>query len=169
MDDESRQPPAQRGTRRAWARTAAWSTATLAIGAGTGVVSGLVWLREAQRSHDFCAVQDAVNPESYCGLGYGLFTLPVMVVVAAFLVTLLLWLLLTLGGLRPRAAIVVLAPVLTLAAGGGFEYLGRFDALDDPAPWRVWVPTVVLGAGLAAGSMLARLHRRDEHDRESAR
>jgi hypothetical protein len=52
-----------------------------------------------------------------------------------------------------------MVPVLVIASGYAFETLGRFDALDDPAAWRMWVPTVALGTGLPAISMIVRLHR----------
>lgn len=150
---------AQHHNRGTWPQRIAWSVAAMMLGTGMGLVTGLVWLREARSAHDACVARNAVNPESYCGLGYGLFIRPVMVLVAAATASLVVWLLLTVGTLRPRLGIVAMVPVLVIASGYAFEALGRFDALDDPAAWRIWAPTAVLGTGLPAMSMIVRLHR----------
>lgn len=157
MNDDN--TSAQHRNRGRWRETIAWSAAAMVLGTGMGLVSGLAWLQQTRRAHDFCAVEMAANPESYCALGYGLFIRPAVVLVAAAAAGLLVWLLLTVVTLRPRAGIVATVPVLLIASGFAFEALGAFDAFDDPASWRLWVPTAVLGAGLPAMSMICRLHR----------
>ncbi|MFC0430481.1 hypothetical protein [Kutzneria buriramensis] len=121
-------------------------------GAVLGLAMGGFWQVVASQNDEHCAELEQTHSAGVCKLG-ALVWGPEIVVSAAVVGLLVCWFALATAEVRPKALLVLAVPVLTPVAAllfGAFGMLGWF---------RIVVPAVVLGLGMAGSATLATARR----------
>jgi hypothetical protein len=121
-------------------------------GAVLGLAMGCFWQAVASQNDEYCAELERTRSEGLCRLGASIWG-PEIVIIAALAALVACWIALLAGHVRPRALLVLAVPTLTPVAAllfGAFGALGWF---------RIIVPAVAMGLGMAGVSAMTRARR----------